>query len=330
MRTFIAVAAFSVALSGMAQEPRFRVIDLVTRFELPPGAEVMDINNRGDIIAAGGGTGFLLANGTVRELPRPRGALDYWPDEINENGLILGTGVYGGGHDPKVSVIWTSGVVGFPNVAPAIGSGSGGPLHSMNDLAVFVGADHSIWRPIRWSSGLGLRYLPSPPGIGSATAINNPGVVVGVVTAGGIKRAHRWIGGIAQNLHPVGYQATVPGAIAEDGTISGQAVSDSGRYTAAIWQNGVEFMECGGLTEGGWSFFNDANNRGQVVGWAAIGQNMAAFLWEEGQMHNLEHLIDSRSGITFTTALAINDRGWILAAGRRGTQPTRFLLIPTN
>ncbi len=73
------------------------------------------------------------------------------------------------------------------------------------------------------------------------------------------------------------------------------------------------------------------NNSGQVVGKADVGppdahgdENTHAFLWQNGHMHDLNGFVSARPGWVLYSANGINDKGWIVGTGSKGT----FLLKP--
>ncbi len=75
------------------------------------------------------------------------------------------------------------------------------------------------------------------------------------------------------------------------------------------------------------------NNNGQVVGKADVGppdvhgdEKTHAFLWQNGRMHDLNGFVSARSGWVLYSANGINDKGWIVGMGSKGT----FLLKPIH
>lgn len=84
-----------------------------------------------------------------------------------------------------------------------------------------------------------------------------------------------------------------------------------------------------GSLGGDWSRALDINDAGQVVGNArnAASQNRA-FLWENGQMKDLNNLIPAGSGWALVSAEAINQRGQIVGFGVINGQTHAFLLTP--
>lgn len=66
------------------------------------------------------------------------------------------------------------------------------------------------------------------------------------------------------------------------------------------------------------------NEEGQIVGGAG---GRAAFLWQDGEFHDLSSLVDDPS-VVFIEGRAINNRGVIVASGMRNGRSALLLLIP--
>ena len=75
---------------------------------------------------------------------------------------------------------------------------------------------------------------------------------------------------------------------------------------------------------------NDINESGQIVGWANTnGGASHAFIYSNGEMVDLNALIDPTSGWTLHEAYAINNSGQVVGAGANALGTTRaFLLTP--
>jgi probable HAF family extracellular repeat protein len=88
-------------------------------------------------------------------------------------------------------------------------------------------------------------------------------------------------------------------------------------YTAFLYENGV-MKNLGGLAPQAVSSALGINKLGQVVGFAYMGNGFAhGFLYEDGQMIDLNTLIDPATGWTIARAVAINDLGQIAATACR-------------
>lgn len=144
-------------------------------------------------------------------------------------------------------------------------------------------------------------YLPTSYG-GSAAAINNLNMIVG--TTGNDSRS-------ATYSHAFLYDYS-SGELVDLGTLMNEAGEYGLRSSAA-----------------------DINDQGQVVGssWlVSVNTSLSdpsryhAFIWESGQMTDLNDLIDPAPGWVLTAATAINARGDIVGTGLLNGEPHGFLL----
>jgi len=93
--------------------------------------------------------------------------------------------------------------------------------------------------------------------------------------------------------------------------------------------------DLGGAPGGGDSTALAINGRGQAVGqsgryWFAGPSDTRALLWQEGRVHDLNDCIPAGSGWVLASARGINDRGWIVGAGKRDGRARAFLLLPAG
>jgi hypothetical protein len=316
-----------VAGGALAQGYRYEVTNLTKQYALAASADLIDMNDSGAIVGAQDGYGFVIQNGKLTQLERPKGSQDYYAFAINGGGVILGTARYGFGQ-PQKSVIWVNGKATLPDVSPALGFQSKGPLNALNNIGGFAGTDHGIGRPIKWTEQKGVEYLPTPGGSGGASGINDSETVVGSVLTGGIIRATRWVDGVYQDLHPAGYSESSGWGIAQNGDIGGD-VEMPGFFHAAFWRNGTEFIDIGALSPVDYTFFGDLNSHEQMVGQATFKNEFAAYLWERNTLYNLDDLVDPALKIRFRYAGVINESGLIIASGSIGaTGGGRLLLTP--
>lgn len=212
----------------------------------------------------------------------------------------------------------------------------------MSDAAGFI-----------WEAGE-LSDLGTLGGATWAQGMNDAGDVAGRSEAalpGGELASHAyiWRDGVMTDL---GVLAGEDFSQAFDVNEHGDAVGSSWHLTipqflaadqATLWRNGESDAIDLGLTPGppacagGFPFYTDnvaraINNHGQVVGHAqcvASGGALAAFLWQDGVMHNLNDLIPSGSGWDLLKATGIDDLGRIAGVGLApGGQLHAFLLTP--
>jgi probable HAF family extracellular repeat protein len=139
---------------------------------------------------------------------------------------------------------------------------------------------------------------------------------------------------------PPGADGFAPGAINDSGQIVGEYTmqptphpdSDPGRRHSFLLDDG-RLTELGTL--GGDTHAADINDLGQVVGWSSLlGEGdyggRRAFLYQDGEMIDLNDLLPPETSWTLYEATAINDRGQILGSMADGDVARPFLLSPTT
>jgi len=85
----------------------------------------------------------------------------------------------------------------------------------------------------------------------------------------------------------------------------------------------------GTLPGGTQSFAHGINRNGQVIGASDLdGRGLRAFIYDKGQMTDLNSLIPANSGWTLTIARGINQHGHIVGEGVFNNQQRAFSLTP--
>jgi probable HAF family extracellular repeat protein len=230
--------------------------------------------------------------------------------DINESGQVVGGGAW----------IWQNGK------KTQLGT-LGGPRSSVlaiNDHGQVIGGSTTA-KPVKghsflWQNGRMIDLYPV-----GARAINNRGQVVGSGgVAGGHEHAMLWENGKVTDLGTLGGPGSIALAINDRGQIVGNADTKAKDRNGAwiahafLWQNGKmrDLGTLGGDYAAGSSAV-DVNERGQVVGasysstisYGQCGVGQHAFLWRNGRMRDLGTL--KRNPRT-SSAVAINDRGWVI------------------
>lgn len=138
-------------------------------------------------------------------------------------------------------------------------------------------------------------------------AINGTGEAVGeYIPQGQGIRAFLYRAGHFSDLGTLGGAHGSPYAINDDGTVVGATFTADGRRHAFLAQGG----SMTDLTpSAAASAAADVNNLGQVVG-TVDGHG---FLYADGELLDLNTLVEPAAGVRVTSAFAINDRGQILA-----------------
>lgn len=282
----------------------------------PPGfnvGEAVAVNDAGQAAVTGEGSpqsygGFLWDNGSWTDLGLLPNRDECIPEDIDASGRIVGTCLTLGAGN-SAAFLWDAGV--------------------MTDLGTLGGTAR-------------------------AYGINASGQVVGRFRAdqpggNGEYRAFLWEDDAMLALPPLpGRDHSQAFGISEGGDVAGSSWYPTGPYSlsvdrATIWRAGGEIVDLG-YTPGppvcsGNPWYPDnvalaVNDHDQAVGHAqciASGGALAAFLWSDGVMHNLNDLIPPGSGWDLIKAYDINNAGEIVGIGLPpggGSYLRAFLLRP--
>jgi probable HAF family extracellular repeat protein len=258
---------------------------------------------------------------------------------INDNDVIVGES---DNNTPR-AFRWEAGVM--TNLGTL--GGTSAVAHDINNSNQIVGASSNgqATRPFLHQNGsmVDLGTLAGTSNsIGRAWAINNNGVVIGVTrNTSNVSQATRWVvngaGGYdLVNLTSLGDGTLFSEAfgINNNGWIVGRSfTTGSSNDRAFLWRESSGILDLGLLPTLAHSRANEVNALGQVVGYASqfagnpTAGNGAAFLWEEGNLMDLNSLVLPGTGWSLRSAEAINDRGEIAGYGIIGGQTRAFLLV---
>lgn len=265
-----------------------------------PGGNVSvanDINNTGQMVGWAENV-----NGDIRAVSWSGGDIEdlgvlqegYWSVAmgINNRGQIVGSS----GPAPKMegeihAVKWDE--QGIADLGPQIGDSMSMATH-INDVGQIVGwsglsAENP--RAVIWEDGT-IRELKALPGdtVSLPEEINNSGQIVGVSWSNQNRATHAviWENGQVTAL------GNFDGAWdnwAESINESGQIVGTSGpTYDgfghAVLWDNG-ELIDLGTLQGDTMSWATSINDAGQVVGWSGKDVHERIFIWQDGEMIEL-------------------------------------------
>jgi probable HAF family extracellular repeat protein len=264
---------------------------LINLSSVAPNSTGMGINNRGDVVGAlASGNAFAYISGTVHNLgpSLPNMFEGSYGRGINDNGVVAGTAFPGAGESDR-AFVYDNG--------------------QLTMLGTFGGA---------WSN---------------ARAINQAGYVVGdaaTVGAGGpfFNDYHGFLfkNGTMQDLGTFGGYTSSTQDVNEAGQVVGWSTTNIDYELSEIrpflFQNG-QLIDMGSLG-GHWGYAHGINNAGMAVGESDIitteGWGSHAFIYLNGQMIDLNKLVDGANGWELINAQDINDSQQILGtACRLGT-----------
>lgn len=332
MRGLIALVLATLSCSAIAgSPPRYDVCELAP----VPGVlffyDPIALNDRGDIV----GQGFGPTSQPAFVWDRLRGARvigtlpDHWlgrGNAINNWRLIAGLSTPLPGRSS--AVVWVPGI-GIQRVTAEGDAYQPGTATGVNEWGQVVGGDGST--SFVWDLWRGLRQLDPVPGLEFSVAqdINNFGLVL--VTGFGSSGS-----GSALISTRTSRQERVPlesaHGLNDRGQVVGITSAPNGLH-AGIWDRASGVRDLGELAGG--QDFSEAkaiNNAGTVVGLSYAEDGYHAFVWAANYgLHDLNTLIDSNSvpaGMTFYDAVAINNRGWILANAQLQQVGHTYLLRP--
>ncbi|MDO9002331.1 MAG: hypothetical protein Q7V20_02615 [Aquabacterium sp.] len=290
-------------------------------FGVPSQATIWD-GNTGTKTALGPLGGFSVARGISDAgqvvgavyLSSPGAASDH--ATVWSGSTVTDLGTVGGRHSAAWGINQSGQVVGITTIGP----------------------DPEEWQApsyaVTWNGGvatvLGQAYS-------QARGINDAGQVVGLDANanGGGYHATLWNGTTATNLGTLGGRFSEANAINQAGQVVGSAYLSGDEVShAALWSSGGAITDLGALSGGQRSSALGLNDSGQVVGWSARsdGHKQYATLWDGTQAVDLNSLVGvSPDGFILSTALDINDQGWIVGLRynyNTGGVPRAFVLIP--
>lgn len=178
-----------------------------------------------------------------------------------------------------------------------------------------------ITHPFLWDDGKMMDLGTLGGTCGLSMALNNRGQVVGQSNLAGDLTAHPflWDKGMLSDLGTLGGTFGMALWINDAGEIVGGATNQNDQAVLAfLWKDGV--MTNLGTVEGdACSTAADINSKGQVVGTSAkncmFTTDQHAFLWESGQMIDLNTFLPPASNLQLSNGYNINDRGEIVGVG---------------
>jgi probable HAF family extracellular repeat protein len=319
--------------------PRYTVTDIGTLGGLESYCTA--ISNNGWIVGGAKNTlgqtkAFRFRNGEMTNLGSLPGLLYASANGVNEHGDVVGVSAAAVNLFGSTAQPWLVRNQQWLDLDP-FNNGVYATAMDINSAGVVIGTNSFTGagsvESFVWSSGLpqALNGLVGDTcRIHYGTSINDMGVSVGYSAAPGVcgdERAYVHAGGLMMELGTLGGSNSRANNINEAGEIVGFAELPTGQNRAAVWRNG-QISSLGTL--GGSSFAVDNNNDDVIVGYFIDNRNLQrACVWLNGNMLDLNALIDPATGWRLLIATGVNDDGYIVGQGRNPQGRLRgFVLTP--
>lgn len=297
--------------------PAYRVTVIASASELRAGG--LSENGRicYNIVINGRSHAYQWYEGSVVPLASLEGLDRYgtYARDVNDLGLAVG-------YQGPTPAIWDQGT----GQAAAQWSTDGGELFAINasgDYAGFGEAEDSTMIPMAFCRLNGVDYdIASLLNltVSKASDISDTGFVVGVAGESSPGTGFRFHDGQARLLPSLAPGRSQDMALAVNDM--GIVVGRSGLTAAAIWTD-EDTVQPLWYSFGAYSNANDINNANQVVGY----RGATPVIWEEGQLVDINSLIEDGTGLTLTIPLRINDEGQILSYAEAPGSSDRALVL---
>lgn len=333
----VALGALFFALQSFPAEQAPYTITELGGLHQTGYANATAINDAGQIVGTSEGHAFLWEAAVMTDLGTLGGTVST-ANAVNVSGQVVGESQTSQGE--VHAFLWERGMLrdlGLPGE-----SSSARGINNKGEIIGFAAGKNLRGGATLWKDGTRqpLGDL-GPSGSGSnALAINNRGDVAGVSSGfanswGGVVRAVVWLSGAIHDIGTLGGPHSTAKAINDSGEVVGWADLPGHSTVGFLWKDGV-LQNLGTLAgtvskPGIQSQAISINRQGWVVGSAlnSAGESRAV-IWENGVATDLNTLIPVGSGVVLTRAVAINNKGQVVAQEQlRADGPTRsFLLTP--
>ena len=264
-----------------------------------------------------------------------------WSDAraINDTGSIVGSTHRQNPNWLVHAFVWNNGVM--TDLGALGGENCTSYGYGSNNLGQVVGTSYlepNQWQPphaFLWQNNqmVDLGELPGDTA-SFAYAINDNGQVVGTSSLTGMYGtfSHAFLWNATQEMTALqmipGDYISIAYAINNNGVAAGYSESVFGKSHAILWNSNGTPQDLGDLG-GNKTCAYDVNISGSVVGSSCLAGDKVqhAFLWEEGEMKDLNDLIPSDSGWELIEAYGISDKGEIVGYGKYNGIIRGFVLV---
>jgi probable HAF family extracellular repeat protein len=321
----VGVSVLTLATSQVgAGATRYTITDLGTFGGTSSWAEA--VNSSGEVVGLskrpdGGGRAFLYNQGRMTDLGT-LGGKSSWARDINDAGQIVGSSTAPDGNSH--AFLYSNGVMQDLGTL----GGDRSAAYGINEAGQVVGSAETsagVQHAFLYSDGVmhDLGTLGGPSS--GASAINDAGVIVGSSDTGTGRRAFVYEDGVMRQLDPGQWIATACD-INRAGKIAGELrpEPDTSIQRAFVYEDGTfdQLPLMGYWTD---SVPDALNNRGEAVGmlyfrvysspYTRETLDHEPFLYSEGELWELNGLIDEGPVGSIVLVADINDRGLIVGKG---------------
>lgn len=282
--------------------------------------------------------GFLWQNGIMVDLGTPQGFLVSSAAGLNDSGRVVANAE--GSYQSQYAFLWDNGVWTDLGSLPNLDYSAATDINNANQVVgySFMLGPGGGFRAWLWEGG-GLSDLGTLGGEDSlAASVNELGQVVGWAETvdPAITHAFIWTNGVMTDLGVLpGETDSSASDLNEVGQVCGNSAHTLQTYpfstyrTACLWDNGqvIDIGKLPGYTRN--SSASGINGEGKVVGYSTdYGNKSHAFIWEDGELTDLNDLIDPGLGWELETAADITESGQIVGYGKHGGEMRAYLLEP--
>lgn len=168
-----------------------------------------------------------------------------------------------------------------------------------------------------------------PGGWSVAYGVGNSGLIVGSASVGGMEHPVMFKDGQIVDLGQLpGTNAGMASAVNASGQVIGHSIGTVDHAPHGFLYSDGRLTELGSLGGVGASLPNGINAAGQIVGWSTSNSGVDhAFLYQGGQMLDLNNLVASTGGLTLAAAEGINNLGQIAVQATDSDGRSHSLLL---